>query len=59
MRANLVNSIFAWLGIIIVILSIILFGYGLYIIYQPLVILYISYLLFRLGGVFINDSNKL
>lgn len=56
MRANLVNSIFAWLGIIIVILSIILFGYGLYIIYQPLVILYISYLLFRLGGVFINDK---
>lgn len=59
MKTSLVNSIFAWLGFIITILSVILFGYGLYIIYQPLVILYISYLLFRLGGVFINDSNKL
>lgn len=59
MKVHLIDSIFAWLGIIIAILSIILFGYGLYIIYQPLVILYISYLLFRLGGVFINDSNKL
>ena len=44
------------LGAIMFIASLILFGYGLYIIYKPLTILYAAYLLFKLGQTLLDDK---
>lgn len=50
------NIFYNILGAIMFIVSLILFGYGLYIIYKPLTILYIAYLLFKLGQILLDDK---